>query len=931
MRKEDELKSLFDRLKKMPEVTGLPDDYTTFEERMSNPGVARNFYGHMRENGLMPAQPPLFGQPLPVPVSVPLSQQEGKKPLSVLDKPVQEEQPGIQPVPEENTGGNPQRPLAKIDADLDHFDWADSVYGEEMNQLLNQPVGRRDAVMIRPALLEEAARYAPERENWQRLQAVRSEVEREKYTHPETLAKRKAFVKKTEDTNAVLEEYGKSLRKSQGKLEDLPVLQRMFLRPGIPMYSQNIRDVANEREIAMVEAAQKIYGGTIDLMNAPGRYDESSGFSNTVKGMKDRGTDVDFLTLGATELLRNFQVKSVLEKLGNNEDGRSPEELLTRGENALLEAVADKAMVEMERSGDLSLGYRGGKIGMDVLSGLLEAALVGAATSPVKVVAKRALAKWLVRRTGNKTLARELGKGAVWMANSAIRGATHTFLQPSAYLNVTRKMNEVEQDENGRNKLDERGIPIRKSIGKALREGAVESFIENFANGSAEHIKGTAALAGKTLRGKLPERWNKSLDDFANRLADSPPGEMYRNLRTIPAYRFIEKNVLVKGVEEWSEQWYENALNAVYDHGKSLKDFASVEGQLINLGAMIPSLFGGCVVDGVQVQGAKKCYKDSAEALKTTLSGLGAEAADVRNFLQNPDSGSIRDVSRQLSPLINRVADADIEKGMELYEAVSRFMLDRGKYHIFRGKYSEASKGGTSGATDSPDWNDRSSPSVPKEKQAAVLPSLKELLEQEDAPPVGKSAFGNVYGQFRGDAGQAAGFLRQQGSGQAAGVFHREGIGDIDLVWGDATDGMGLAHILRQAQAGQDTDGLMKQVADVVENGKLVKNGKQRLTLTGDDYRVSLRRNVRPSGSSGTTVHNWVVADVEKVQKKPLAPPPAPERGTIRHFDGHFYSGEIVKRENGRVVIRDENSGREISVPEKQLQKSGVVFRDKKY
>ena len=96
----------------------------------------------------------------------------------------------------------------------------------------------------------------------------------------------------------------------------------------------------------------------------------------------------------------------------------------------------------------------------------------------------------------------------------------------------------------------------------------------------------------------------------------------------------------------------------------------------------------------------------------------------------------------------------------------------------------------------------------------------------EEPTPIGSGFFGNIYDQFKGKVKEAFDFLLKHRSGDLLGVFHRDDIGDIDLVWGDASKEMGLDHIIsKHVGAGKDFSTIeeaVSRIESVIKNGTII-------------------------------------------------------------------------------------------------------------
>ena len=135
-------------------------------------------------------------------------------------------------------------------------------------------------------------------------------------------------------------------------------------------------------------------------------------------------------------------------------------------------------------------------------------------------------------------------------------------------------------------------------------------------------------------------------------------------------------------------------------------------------------------------------------------------------------------------------------------------------------------------------------------------------MDDEEPKPVGSGVFGNIYNQFKGKVKEAFDFLMKHKGGDLLGVFHRKDVGDIDLVWGD--HGGGLAHIIRRHIIEQNdfknVDEIQKVIEDVIRNGLIVRENKDKINIEYNGYRVSIKKTIRDSKGNVVENNNWIVA-----------------------------------------------------------------------
>lgn len=121
-----------------------------------------------------------------------------------------------------------------------------------------------------------------------------------------------------------------------------------------------------------------------------------------------------------------------------------------------------------------------------------------------------------------------------------------------------------------------------------------------------------------------------------------------------------------------------------------------------------------------------------------------------------------------------------------------------------------------------------------------------------------KMLMGKEYTGFTGQ--NAINKLLKEKNGHIKNAFTREDIGAIDLVWGN--DKAGLKHIIkRRTEEGQDLDGLLKELPDIIKNGHLFMQ---------KDGRFHIRLGERTAIIAPTIFNekiSWVFTAFEKYKK----------------------------------------------------------------
>ena len=142
--------------------------------------------------------------------------------------------------------------------------------------------------------------------------------------------------------------------------------------------------------------------------------------------------------------------------------------------------------------------------------------------------------------------------------------------------------------------------------------------------------------------------------------------------------------------------------------------------------------------------------------------------------------------------------------------------------------------------------------------------------EVDEPQPSGNSFFGKVYNQFKGKAKEAVNFLMRHKSGKLLGVFHRNDIGEISLVWGDEKGG--LAHIISKHIVEQNDfnniDEVINTMQQVINNGTITRENKDKVVIDYNDYRVAIRKQTRDNNGNVVEQGNWIVTTFDKSRSK---------------------------------------------------------------
>ena len=160
--------------------------------------------------------------------------------------------------------------------------------------------------------------------------------------------------------------------------------------------------------------------------------------------------------------------------------------------------------------------------------------------------------------------------------------------------------------------------------------------------------------------------------------------------------------------------------------------------------------------------------------------------------------------------------------------------------------------------------------SVRSSNENGTLPQSAPTKVDKEPQPIGNSFFGKVYNQFKGKAKEAVNFLMRHKSGKLLGVFHRNDIGEISLVWGDEKGG--LAHIISKHIVEQNDfnniDEVINTMQQVINNGTITRENKDKVVIDYNDYRVAIRKQTRDNNGNVVEQGNWIVTAFDKSRSK---------------------------------------------------------------
>lgn len=417
---------------------------------------------------------------------------------------------------------------------------------------------------------------------------------------------------------------------------------------------------------------------------APSKGDKSNGFANFFRGLQGAAPEsISVVNLVKTGLDMHLvdAIKKIQETDGEDANifdlVESPDKLtyLSSSEKELVKAFCIKSAVDAERAGDLSIGYQAGDSAMRSLGFMADFLMFGGEGSLANAAGKKAtegLLKATARasnRLALKGMARKAAlapaKFGIGTLEAAVKTAVMTPMMPSSWTNLTDNLLSV----NDAGQVDLSGKAILNAIG--------DTFIENLSENAGEQVEAIIdapfKLAGKAMSKVIPET---KFTDWAKIFRNSGASRLMRDAAWHGYFGEI------------GEEWYGNALRVMTGVDKdALKNFATVDQQLITLISFAPMSVFGMGTSAGQYLSARKGMNKSAERLSALLSQNGYDEAQIRDILDVTKAENPTQLAAKLSPVITQLAEdnATEDSGAQIYRAVCDYAQAVARYRVFDG------------------------------------------------------------------------------------------------------------------------------------------------------------------------------------------------------------------------------------------------------
>ena len=367
----------------------------------------------------------------------------------------------------------------------------------------------------------------------------------------------------------------KEVKKLTVEVDDLLEKQHKILRSkgpssgnamnalmGSTAYNQSM---AKERqELGALEASQRLLEQSQEIIEEAGKKGNTNFFAGLGRGFRDN-MDIENFTFGLSEMADSKYLNRALEKAEKGEK-------LTPAEEKLLEASVVNMATYGYFSSDLGRGYGAGSTTAVSLPFMLEFIanpISGSGNAIAKGLLKFGLKKFgrASAQTAGKGALNAFGRGITSNAGKfagrlvgdataalGMEGTTGLGRVAAGTLDRLNENYDYLLDDNGKLQVQKTGDT---SIVGAFARSAASKFFENQSEMVFNAFRGWSPFM-KAVDRALPGR----VGEFMNRIKNSKPGQLYRELKNNPTFKEIVERAQFHGQgEEYLEEVYNNLAN----------------------------------------------------------------------------------------------------------------------------------------------------------------------------------------------------------------------------------------------------------------------------------------------------------------------------------------------------------------------------------
>lgn len=520
-----------------------------------------------------------------------------------------------------------------------------------------------------------------------RLKTLREQRE----ANPAYQERRNARLKYFADQTAHLDELSTALNEANPKSAKLVANPLMGMQGNDTELAFDMKENPTYyRDKEALAAAKMMYADATKTESAPSRYDNSkTGFGNFFRGLAGEAPEtLSPIALGKA-LAEDMPLGSVLKKVQDAEGKnanivelvtKSPDRLnyLSQAERELLTAFVVKSATDFARSEDLSLGYQAGSTAMKSLGFMADFLMAGGLAGGIEAGAAKLANKLGVKGITNAIARASLNMGLEGTARKAalavpkfaagtVKAAAKTLVMtpfmPSSYENFLNNLYRI----NDAGEVDLSGEAIKDAIG--------DVFIENLSESAGAQVE---AILGAPFRAA-------SSAGIGKLFAGTKFGAWGKAIKNSPLAGVLTQAGWNGFVGEIGEEWYGNALRVMTGVDKdALKDFATVDQQLITLASFAPMSLIGLGSGAAQYAVSKKQVANAGATLAEVLRKNGYDEQTIKNYLDVTKAENPTQLADGLAPVVNQAAK-DGKDAPAVYQAVMDYAKAVARWRTFDG------------------------------------------------------------------------------------------------------------------------------------------------------------------------------------------------------------------------------------------------------
>lgn len=521
-----------------------------------------------------------------------------------------------------------------------------------------------------------------------RLKTLREQRE----ANPAYQERRNARLKYFADQTSHIDELSAELNEANPNSAKLLANPSMGLQGNDTQLAFDMKqNPAYYRDKEALAAAKMMYADATKTESAPSRYDNSkTGFGNFFRGLAGEAPEaLSPIALGKA-LAEDIPLGSVLKKVQDAEGKnanivelvtKNPDRLnyLSQAERELLTAFVVKSATDFARSEDLSLGYQAGSSAMKslgfmadfLMAGGLAGGIEAGAATLAKKLGVKGITNAIARASLNMGLegtARKAALAVPKFAAGTVKAAAKTLVMtpfmPSSYENFLNNLYRI----NDAGEVDLSGEAIKDAIG--------DVFIENLSESAGAQVE---AILGAPFRAA-------SSAGIGKLFAGTKFGAWGKAIKNSPLAGVLTKAGWNGLVGEIGEEWYGNALRVMTGVDKdALKDFATVDQQLITLASFAPMSLIGLGSGAAQYAVSKKQVANAGATLAEVLRNNGYDDEQtIKNYLDVTKAENPTQLAEGLAPVVNQAAK-DGKDAPAVYQAVMDYAKAVARWRTFDG------------------------------------------------------------------------------------------------------------------------------------------------------------------------------------------------------------------------------------------------------